>query len=375
VTRRIVRTNSIRLLAVALPAVLLPACGSDSPDPVEEPQVTGVVVSPQDFLGAVPCVGAPGGMRLYVAQLIQITAPPNPDDELVTPTVLTSGAVRCEQGIAFGQVTPGATYAARLWGYDRADLDAAVPGEPTLVDRATGEPVSPRWTGTCGCSDVGLTTDPPDCSGYTATRAEYRTLRQVRNCSLVDSGGGPSATQVSVTLDAASCEATGGAITSFTVSRDGESVGEGACGAMVTLPANAGELFELELLAFNADDPESPASGTVCRAKALAGTTVTAVCDPLQAQGGIEVPLETAIAALGATCDEGLRNFSVSLDGAAESSIELTNVECGGVVRFNAVEPGARELSFAAQRGDELLSGQCSATVKPGLVARPACDE
>jgi hypothetical protein len=358
---------------------LLSACDSDSVDPVEEPQVTGIVVAPEDFLGAIPCVNATGAMRLYTAELVRVTLPePLPVDIELGPERLQSQPLSCERGVAFGHVTIGATYAANISAYDRADLVASSSGDGTLVDPQTNELVMPRWTGVCGCFTADETPGvPPACEPSRATRAEYQSLRHVYGCSLTDHSPTPSPTQVTVTLDPASaelqCGGEAGMVSSFAVYRDGELLGEAGCAETLSFDAEADEVFELEVLAYT--DGDSPALGTVCRARALSGATIAASCDPLSARGGLEIPLASAVAALGASCADPLRNLSITLDDEAMSSLELTTVSCAGSLRFDNLAPGEVQVSFTAERGDEPLSGLCSATVEPGLVARPTCDQ
>src|SRR5688500_6547274 len=318
-------------------------------------------------------------MRLYTAELVRVSLPePLPVDIELGPERMQSLPLGCERGVAFGQVTIAATYAANISAYDRADLVASPSGDGTLVDAQTNELVTPRWTGVCGCFAAdGTPSVPPACEVSAATRAEYRSLRHVYGCSLTDLSPTPSATQVTVAIDPAStelpCGSEAGMLSSFAVYRDGELLGQAGCAETLSFEATADEVFELEVLAYT--DGDSPALGTVCRARALAGATIAASCDPLSAKGGLEIPLASAVAALGASCADSLRNLSITLDDEAMSSLELTAVSCAGSLRFDNLAPGEVQVSFAAQRGDEPLSALCSATVEPGLVARPTCDE
>jgi hypothetical protein len=380
VTRLAARLTFARSLTRALAVGwLLSACEGESVDPVEEPQVTGVVVAPEDFLGSIPCVNAPGAMRLYTAELVRVSLPePLPVDLELGPERMQSLPIGCERGVAFGQVTIGATYAANVSAYDRADLVPSPLGDGTLVDAQTNELVTPRWTGVCGCFTAdGAPAVPPACEPSKSTRAEYKSLRHVYGCSLTDLSPTPSATQVTVALDPTStelqCGNEAGMLSSFAVYRDGELLGEAGCADTLSFDAVADEVFELEVLAYT--DSDAPALGTVCRARALPGATIAASCDPLSAQGGLEIPLASAVAALGASCADPLRNLSITLDDEAMSSLTLTTVSCAGSLRFDNLAPGDVQVSFAAQRGDETLTGVCSATVEPGLVARPTCDE
>ena len=366
--------RSLVWAAAAIP--FLSACDSDSTETAEEPQVTGIVVSPEDFLGTIPCLDAPGAMRLYTAELVRVSLPTLAPGVEPGPEILRSGLVGCERGVAFGQVTTGATYAARVRAYDRSDLVLSGTGELDVIDPATNEIVAPCWSGSCGCLQGGSPSDPPSCDDSAVARAEYQTLRQVRRCSLSDAA--PTPTQVTLLLDPTSagsqiiCGAGDEAVSSFAVYRDGELLREAACGETLTFPATPDEQFELEVLAYSGDEA---AYGAVCRARALFGATVVMTCDRLSAFGGLEVPLAAAREALGATCSESLHNLSITLDDADMSALELSTVPCEGSVRFNNLAPGEVQISFSVERGGELLSARCSANVEPGLVARPECGE
>lgn len=363
------------LLGLVLAGPALAGCSSDPSDTPEEPQVTAIVIAPEDFLGTVPCLDAPGAMRLFTAELLRVAPPEDslPQTPSTFPESLLAGPVRCEQGVAFGQVELGAGYAARLAAYDRADLVASSAADGSLVDPATGELVPPRWVGHCGCGADGI----ESCDESSLARAEYQVLRHVRQCVLEDTA--PSPTRVMLLLDPSTsgveCGSADDAVASFVVYRDGERFAEADCGATLTFDAAPGELFELELLAFADGDGTEPAYGTVCSARALPGVTLTAECDRLSVRGGIEVPLATALSALGAGCDQEVQNLTVALDGSAAGAIEVARPRCGGSVRFADVEPGEHEIALRAEHAGEPLTATCSAIVEPGLTARPDCGE
>jgi hypothetical protein len=253
-------------------------------------------------------------MRAYTVTLQQVEAAPRELEGAEVPGPWSSGVIGCEQGAAFGGVRIGAKYAARIAAYDRGDL-APSPGDATaLTDPVTGDVVPPRWTSLCGCTEEGLASNPPNCDGSQPVVAEYQALRHVRNCTpFVHDALTP--TEVRVLLDATStgleCGTEGDALASFVLLRDGEEVGRADCGQTVTLPATAGESFELAVLAYAASDPETAAIGGVCRARAQSGASVLATCDPLESRGGIEVSLESALGALGAVCTDQITNLVV----------------------------------------------------------------
>ncbi len=347
--------SSISALTALLIPGLLPGCGSDSSTAAEEPQATALVVSAADFLNGAQCVAAPGALRRWGVNL-KHTAHPEPvpgappvDAPLVD---LSSGRlVDCVQGIAFGNVELGGTYQATICGYDDPALELEDSDEDVCALRSG---VAPGWRYTC--SEVVV---------------EYQALRHVRGCQLETEPPDAAETEVSVTLGSPWCDAGENQLERFRVFRGGEpfGAGEAVCGEPLTATAMPGELFELELLAYRAGE-EDPAYGALCHARAIAGATVPATCDPLASEGGIELSIEEALGALGATCEDGLLDLFVSLDSG--QMLEVPD-PCRGTVRFSSVPPGTREVSLSAVREGETLTAACTAEVEPGLSSSVDC--
>lgn len=139
-------------------------CSSSMTTTVVEPHPTIIQVDPLEFLGPLACGTGSGEVQRYVATLIDITEA-GTERAPLNFELPSSAPARCEQSVAFGQVVPGHFYTARIDVYDRSDLvplgmdtasapagsPAPVPlGTPILVEPATGVPVAPRWTTTCG---------------------------------------------------------------------------------------------------------------------------------------------------------------------------------------------------------------------------------
>jgi hypothetical protein len=362
----LLRPSISALAALLIPGLLL-GCGSDSSTAAEEPQATAIVVTAADFLNGAQCIAAQGALRRWGANL-KHTAHPAPvpgAPPIDTPLVdLGSDLVDCVQGVAFGEVEVGGTYQATICGYNDPELrtDPELDAEPELkedVCSLDGGP-APDWIYTCG--DVV---------------AEYQALRHVRNCKLESAPPDTTKTEVTVALDPASagleCGEGADQLERFQVFRDGEPLSEEpvACSDSLTTNATANDSFDLELLAYRSGE-EEPAFGTVCHARAVAAATVAATCDPLRSEGGIEVSLAAAMAALGADCTAGSRDLLLTLDTG--EMIDVPDATCTGAVRFSGVTPGERELTLTATRASESLSATCSVAVQPGLVAAPACD-
>jgi len=353
------RRSILALTALLLPGSLL-GCSSDSGTAAEEPQSTAIVVSPEDFLPGAACLDAPGALRAWGAELRQTahpeplpgTPPPAMEEPLTTQG---SRLVHCSQGIAFGDVEIGGTYDATICGYDDPAL---VTGE--RLDDPCNIGVEPRWR--------------YECRGVVV---EYQALRRFRDCTELTAAPAGE-TRVTVSLDPASaglgCGTGADQLERFEVFRDGVAFGdaEAECGQSLSVDATPGDTFALELLGYRAGE-ETPAFGTVCHARAVNGVTVAATCDPLQSEGGILVPLEAALLAVGATCADRLRELTITLDTG--EVLDVPEPACAGSVRFSGVAPGERELSLSGTTSDQQpLTATCSAAVQPGLVTAPVCD-
>jgi hypothetical protein len=354
----LLRPSISALAALLIPGLLL-GCGSDSSTAAEEPQATAIVVTAADFLNGALCIEAQGALRRWGANLKHTAHPAPLPGAPVTdaPFVdLGSDLVDCVQGVAFGEVEVGGTYQATICGYNDPQLETDKT-DPDHKDDvcALRSGRAPDWKYTCG--DVV---------------AEYQALRHVRNCTLEVAPPEEGATKVTVTQ---ACGTGADELESFRVWRDGEALSDEPtpCGTELTIDdATGGDSFDLELLAYRSGE-EEPAFGTICHARAVAAATVPATCDPLQSEGGIEVSLAAALAALGADCTVGSRDLLLTLDTG--EMIDVPDATCTGAVRFSGVTPGARELTLTATQGSESLSATCSVAVQPGLVAAAACDD
>jgi hypothetical protein len=349
----LLRPSTSALAALLIPGLLL-GCGSDSSTAAQEPQATAIVVTAADFM--TQCLDAQGALRRWGANLKHTAHPAPVPGAPVTdaPFVdLSSELVDCVQGVAFGNVEVGGTYQATICGYN----DPLLTTDPTVDEDVCALPngPAPDWMYTCG--DVVV---------------EYQALRHVRNCTLAVAPP-PEEGTTRVTVSQA-CATGDGEFESFRVWRDGEPLSDEPtpCDGEFTIDdATGGDSFDLELLAYRSGEDE-PAFGTVCHARAVAGATVAAACDPLQSEGGIEMSLAAALTALGADCAAGSRDLLLTLDTG--EMIDVPDATCTGSVRFSGVTPGARELTLTATQGTESLSATCSVAVQPGLVAAPACD-
>ena len=101
---------------------------------------------------------------------------------------------------------------------------------------------------------------------------------------------------------------------------------------------------------------------------------MSAVCDPLSAEGAVDIGLEAALKSAGRACGPAdVASFDVALTGA--EPLSAVGVTCGKSVRFGPLAPGAYEAQIAAKNttGDVVLQASCAAQVTPGAVAVAAC--
>jgi len=332
---------------------------------------TLIQVSPEKFLGTVPCrPGATGAMQTYVATIFDVGLDYAPTEPFALPS---SGPVSCKNPVAFSRVLEPHRYQARVDAYDRSDLvplgsddPRVTEGVPILVDPATGARVSPRWTTTCGASQP--------------TTARLATVRTISDCEpLVDSGT-PGPTTVEVTIASAlgdlQCGSEPGQIERFETGIIGSTLRSALCGETVTfedVPAVGAVPFTL--LAYE-PGAEEPRWGSTCDARPAAGITVQATCSPLDDQGALDVSPEDALAALGLDCS-ALGELRVELlrDGEpASAPLYVEQGGCGLPVRLTGVTSGVTEARATLLDGGVVLgSARCSGLVIPGNAVTSTC--
>jgi hypothetical protein len=362
---------------------VLAGCGEGTVPIVGFAHPTLVEVSPDDFLGDVACLDAPGAMRRYVATVFDV----GPDDgaggessggagnaetEFALPSSTVVGgngqpaAIPCTQNVGFSHVVPGHKYRAEIDGYDRDDLVALAPGLRVMTDPLTLERVAPRWTTSCG--------KPP------VTSRRF-IVRRIGSCKPLEDSAEPGETLVEVRLEGAlgmlECGTDAGAIDRFEVVPPGEAAVGAACGETVTLaglePGRA--TLSLPLRAFEAGALE-PTWGTTCLVEVLPGVTTVATCLPLSSTGVLEIdPLE-ALAALGLECTAtAFAELDVEVEGEAPELRHVPPTACGRALRFQGREAGAATARATARFSDGTRSpaALCTATIVPGETAIATC--
>jgi hypothetical protein len=282
-------------------ALALLGCTSSGSSASGTPPPTAILVEPATFLGAVPCLDAPGAMRRYVATLLDVSPPPRDamaHDDIVLPS---SGPTACHLDVRFTLVAPGRRYVTEIDGYDRTDLTPVVPGSRIMLD-PDGNVVTPRWTTACGrdldpvtdggadpaSPDAGSDASGPDLTG--PVYAGFELTVPIRGCRpLRDAQEATGATAIvldpSRALPDGRCPTTdgGGAIEmSVTLLETGEQR-RTPCDQPLVFSG----LTDAVEYHFDLEAPDSTTDGGVrhaqCFRVAREGLTLTAACDPLGA--------------------------------------------------------------------------------------------
>lgn len=391
---------------------------------------TLVAVSPDDFLGNVPCADAPGAMRIYVATVYDVTPGLGPDGSASSGFALpSSGPVSCLQEVGFGGgfVIAGHQYVADIAGYDRTDLRAlggASSGSPILVDTQTGAYVPPRWTTSCGRGSTpgegvpveagaldgsadardaapgdGSTTDasradsgtprrdagsqasasPLSPESLPAVAASYRTIF-VRGCAPLTAHQAPGPTGITVALDSTTlgsltCGSGAGQVANFTATLQGSTSApkSAACGDKVEFSGLVpGQSYDFDVEAFP-NGETTPHWATHCYGRALEGAVTAAQCDSLTDRGAISVDIPALLPRLGLSCGGNLLAVTVTLAGAP--SVTQTPPNCTAPLRFSDLAPQSYTIAVTTTLagGAAGKTASCTATVLPARVVQALC--
>jgi hypothetical protein len=355
------------------------SCADTSTLPTTIVHPTLIEVWPNQFLQGVSCLDAPGAMRSYVATVYDL-GPTRLDEngqhvdengESVEPSEVrppfalpSSGPVACTQPVGFGQVTPGNSYRAEIFGYDRPNLVRLAPGIPIMVDAETGERVEPRWTTRCGDEE------PTICHAQFA--------RTIQDCDALVDAMPSDLTSVEVSIDSVlgslTCGEEPGQISRFEVEvTQGERV-SAACGESVVIDmVSAGIALLLPVFAYEAGADEA-SWGTTCTATPATGAAVQASCTTLTDRGGVDVSPLAVLEVNGLDCS-ALGELTLVNPANPRDTRTVTASGCNGSVRFGGIPRGPVEVSASVidANGASLGAAVCSADVIPNQAVPSAC--
>jgi hypothetical protein len=371
------RLGPLSLLA----SLLLPAAGCITRDDTVDPSdlvstpPTSIRVEPSAFLGDdVTCAAVPGAMQSYVATPVDVT------DGKALPS---SPPLACSATVQFRELVAGHKYRLEIDGYDVAATALLPEGGSSSGSRAqvlretpgVGA-VTPRWTTTC--SEIEAKADVQSllesCMPLAAAATPTGIALDPR-ATLAGAGAQPGSDlscKAGVTGNVASFDVTP-ADASLPSLLNLPCVAGGGAPVSYSQGIEAGKLYGFRIEA-RAEAGGPVVWGASCSAHPVSGLVVAAVCDPLSAEGALDVGLEAALLAAGRACGpEDVARFDISLTGS--KSLSAVGVTCGKNVRFGPLAPGVYEAQIAARNtaGDVVLQASCSAQVEPGAVAVAAC--
>jgi hypothetical protein len=162
------------------------------------------------------------------------------------------------------------------------------------------------------------------------------------------------------------CAPTGG-IQRFSVALGDAAAVDVECGSDASFAVTAGKSVSASVYAF-APDGAGPTWGTTCTGAAAAGTTATAVCDPLAKTGSLRLPVASALKALGATCKSGIDVTVVGTSGASKTATCSDDA-----VTVSGLSPAVYTLQVRALPLDLGATVLCKAQVTPGHVTTVSC--
>jgi hypothetical protein len=365
-----------------LAALLLLAAGCSTGDTLDPFDLVGkpptsIRVDPSTFLGDdVGCAAVPGAMQSYVATPFDIT------DDKALPS---SPPIACSATVQFRDIVVGHEYRIEIDGYDVAAADlvpegGSSSGSRKLVLRASpgAGAVDAPWKTSCAGAEMKPLLAEADvqllikeCAPLSASSTETGIGLDPR--ATLEGAGSPPSGDLR-------CKADGmGEVASFDVLPDDPSlppllnlpcVTGGAAPAPYAQGIAVGKLYTFRVEA--RAEPGGPVVwGASCSAIPSAGVVVSAVCDPLNAKGALDVGLdEAALAAAGLACGaDGVASFDVALPSPA--SLSAVGVTCGKSVRFGPLAPGSYGAQIAAKNaaGEVVFQTSCTGSVAPGGVA------
>jgi len=423
---------------VTIGAGLAAGCASEGGGAAGIVHPTLVGVSPQDFLGDVPCADTPGAMRSYVATLIDVSGELGTDAEPVDEFRLPSAPpTSCKDAVAFNFVASGHRYIAEIRGYERAfdDLTPLATGSAIMRDH-DGNVVEPRWTTSCGrvqnlrnavadagtdsaseagASEAGASeaganggveagTEPAPDAGLGAhhalsgaavvkmqsTTAVSRSLRYVRACEPLVDHGSLGDTGIAVRLQSAlgalACGDGAGEVSRFraVLTATGASAEAPCAESVVFAGLGPGIFHELFVDAFEKDQTAAR-WGTRCWRETQPGVTLEAICDPLSELGAVAVDVARLLAELRVPCTTSeLSQVAATLAPDPARPLDPARTllirppDCTAPLLFDGVSPGPQTVNVTVTLASDAsapLAAQCSALVAAGRTTFASCSQ
>jgi hypothetical protein len=367
------------LLLVGAGLVVIAGCSSSPAADVAVTHPTMIEVSPESFLGDVPCARDGSGLKRYVATLFDTNRvvgeggasagdEPVPDgSETIEFQLPSSVATSCVAAVGFGFVVPGRRYEVQIDGYDTDDLRARALGARQQVS-AGNQLVERKWSATCKRAiPVGSTIVRADqCEPFSTEGADPESSMSIPLAPLLGNlrcgSGEGEIDQLSVSLTVTGEDEP--RVQTLACSDDARAVFD-------DLPPR--QLLLASVTAFAAG-ASTPLAGASCTARTLPGATVTAQCSSLNQVATVRVELGAALSLLGLSCDRAqLSALRINVPGQEPVQV-VTPPAC--LQPFEqGFTSGPAALTLTALQGDvELGSVTCHAEAVPGQLVVAQCE-
>lgn len=331
------------------------------------------------------------------------TCPVDCGGEIAPPfTFPSSLPTPCAAGVRFDNIVGGHVYTLEIEGYEgfaykEAPGDVTHDGEigPTgwadqlsktekvsyasinsgsrHMEDVHGNPVLPRWFGSCGENErkptvaaASGTTLIVDCDPLVdkGTKAETAVVLDPRD-----------------TLGGLACAAAGGltGVGEFDVlSLDGLPDHTGIACADGSLALFTGDGLVpgkgLQFFVQARKAPGAPVSwGAMCAAVVEDGITVRAACSPLSDRGSLRVDFPAVLSQFGYACGGDFETYDVTFTANGEPSTQ-TDIPCADPTVISPLVPGTYEtkMSVHAKDGQQIFSATCKGEVFPGRTTSAA---
>lgn len=366
---------------------VLLGCSSSGTTSTAVTHPTMIEVTPESFLGGVPCSPDGPGLKRYVATLFDAnrvglvgtggTASIGPDDNAGGSDdqphfqLPSSTPTQCRASVGFGNVVSGRYYDVEIDGYDTNDVQPRALGSRYMVARDGRAPVTPRWRAKCK-----------------STLAVDLTIVGAYDCETFEvdpSAAGSVTIPLGALLGALRCGQEPGEVDHFEVSL---SVPDGDEPEARTVPctADARAVYEglapnqslsAQVTAFSADGT-SPLAGAGCSVGTRADANVAATCGALNQTGTLRVDLAMALAELDLSCSSPeLNRLEIRIPGVEQPQ---TITPAGCIQPFDrGFAAGSAALTVSVLGGtsgmlEELGSLTCHGEVTPGQLSSAECE-
>jgi len=381
-------------------------CSSTAATSVPVTHPTMIEVSPDDFLGEVPCSSSGSGLKRYVATLIDTnqtfggiggeggqgseTGPASAGGDDAGKAVAAAGApdwfqlpsslpTPCLSAVGFGFVVATRNYHVKIDGYDSDDLAPRASGARQMVSPAPTEArpvtplIAPRWTAHC---DRAIAVDSTivradHCTPFSAAAGVATGALRVQLGRLLgnlECGGKPGEVeQLNVSIDLGSGDKRVQLSQSVACSPTAEAL-------FSNLPARQHVSVYITAQSASADAGQPPLAGAICDGNTLPDATVDTACSSLSVLGTLRVDLQAALSQLSLSCTAtDVTDVEVQVAGADKPQ-SFRPPAC--LQPFDhGFSAGTQVVVVTASKDEtELGTWSCHGDVAPGTLVTATCE-